>query len=229
MPESIGVVLPVFNGEAFLQEALASIAAQTRQPDDVVAVDDGSTDGSAKLLRQFGARVVRADRAGQALARDLGIRAVTGEVIACLDQDDRWRPEKLARQVAVLDAEPDVALVGALCATFLDAGAQRPAWWKPGWDSGVPDPSLSPSATLYRRSAFERTGGFADAAVRISEDVAWTARAQDLGLRSAIVNEVLVERRIHGHNTSGDQALRVREQLAIARASIARKRAARGD
>lgn len=224
MPE-IGVVLPVFNGEAFLQEALDSIAAQTLQPDDVVAVDDGSTDGSATLLRQFGARVVRADRVGQARARDLGIRTVTGEVIACLDQDDRWRPEKLARQLAVLDAEPDIAFIGALCATFLDAGARRPAWWKPAWDSGASDPSLAPSATVYRREAFERAGGFADTGVQISEDVAWTALAQDLGLRSAIVDEVLVERRIHGRNTSGDQELRVREHLAIARATIARKKA----
>ncbi len=224
MPE-IGVVLPVFNGEAFLREALDSIAAQTRQPDDVVAVDDGSTDGSATLLRQFGARVVRANRVGQAHARDLGIRTVTGEVIACLDQDDRWRPDKLARQVAVLDAAPDVSFVGALCVTFLHPGTQRPLWWKPAWDTGASDPSLSPSATLYRRSAFERAGGFGGTGVQISEDVAWTARAQDLGLRSAIVDEVLVERRIHGSNTSGDQDLRVREHLAIVRATIARKRA----
>lgn len=217
--------MPVFNGAEFLQEALDSIAAQTRQPYDVVAVDDGSTDDSAKLVGRFGARVVRAERVGQAQARDLGIRAVTGEVIACLDQDDRWRPEKLARQVAVLEAEPDIAFVGALSITFLDTGTERPDWWRPAWDAGVPDPSLAPSATVYRRSAFDRAGGFADAAVKISEDVAWTARAQDLGLRSAIVDEVLVDRRIHGRNTSGAQELRVREHLAIVRASIARKRA----
>lgn len=225
MPESIGVVLPVFNGEAFLQEALDSIAAQTRQPDDVVAVDDGSTDGSATLLRKFGARVVRAERVGQARARDLGIRSVNGGVIACLDQDDRWRPEKLARQVAVLEAEPDIAFVGALCATFLDTGAARPEWWKPAWDDGAADPSLAPSATVYRRAAFERVGSFAGASVRISEDVAWTARALDLGLRSTILDQVLVERRVHARNASADQDLRVREHLAIARASIARKRA----
>lgn len=224
MLESIGVVLPVFNGEAFLQESLDSIVAQTRQPNDIVAVDDGSTDGSAELLRQYGIRVVYADRVGQAMARDLGIRSVAGEVIACIDQDDRWRPDKLARQAAVLDTQPELAFVGALCVTFLDTGAQRPAWWKPAWDTGVPDPSLAPSATLYRRSAFDHVGGFADTPVRISEDLAWTARAQDLGLRSAIVDEVLVERRIHGSNTSRNQDLRVREHLAIVRASIARKR-----
>jgi glycosyltransferase involved in cell wall biosynthesis len=224
----VGVVLPVHNGEAFLRDALDSIAAQSLQPTDVVAVDDGSTDRSLHLLRAFGIRTLRPGHAGQALARDRGIAAVRGDVIAFLDQDDRWLPDKLARQVARLRAEPDLDFVGALSTVFLDTGGERPSWWKPLWDKGIPEPSLLPSATLYRRSAFERVGGFADAPVRVSEDMAWTARAQDLGLRRAIVEEVLVERRVHGHNTSGDQDVRVREHLAIVRQSLARKRASNG-
>jgi glycosyltransferase involved in cell wall biosynthesis len=220
----VGVVLPVYNGAAFLPEALASIAAQNLNPVDIVAVDDGSLDGSAELLERFGARVLRTDRVGPALARDTGIRAVAGDLVACLDQDDRWRPTKLARQVAVMAAEPHTSFVGALCTTFLEPGTERPDWWKPAWDRGAADPSLAPSATLYRRSAFERAGGFADSGVRISEDVAWTARAHDLGLLSKVLDEILVERRIHGNNTSADQNLRVREHLAIVRESLARRR-----
>ena len=223
----VGVVLPVFNGEAHLQEALESIAAQTYPVCDVVAVDDGSTDASAHLLRDFGARVITTDRVGQALARDRGRSMVRGDLIAFLDQDDRWLPDKLSRQVALLDAEPDVSFVGALSTVFLDAGTQRPPWWKPAWDLGTPELSLLPSATLYRRSAFDVAGGFAAAAVAVSEDVAWTALAQDLGLRRAVVDEVLVQRRIHAHNTSRDQRERIHEHLAIVRASLARKRAAR--
>jgi glycosyltransferase involved in cell wall biosynthesis len=224
----VGVVLAVRNGEAFLREALDSIAAQTLQPTDVVAVDDGSTDGSADLLRAFGIRTLHTDHVGQALARDRGIADVRGDVIAFLDQDDRWLPNKLARQVARLRSEPTLDFVGALSTVFLDPGADRPPWWKPLWDKGIPEPSLLPSATLYRRRAFDRVGGFAAAPVSVSEDMAWTARAQDLGLRRAIVDEVLVQRRIHGHNTSGDQNLRVREHLAIVRHSLARKRATGG-
>jgi glycosyltransferase involved in cell wall biosynthesis len=224
----VGVVLPVHNGEEFLREALDSIAAQSLQPIDVVAIDDGSTDRSAHLLRAFGIRTLRTEQVGQALARDRGIAAVRGDVIAFLDQDDRWLPGKLARQAARLRAEPDLDFVGALSTVFLDAGTERPSWWKPLWDKGIPEQSLLPSATLYRRSAFEQVGGFADAAVRVSEDMAWTARAQDLGLRRAIVQEVLVERRIHGHNTSGHQDVRVREHLTIVRQSLARKRATNG-
>jgi len=81
---TIGVVLPVFNGEAFLQEALDSIAAQTLQPCEVIAVDDGSTDRSVKILQQFDIRILHTDRVGQALARDHGIRAVHADMVACL-------------------------------------------------------------------------------------------------------------------------------------------------
>lgn len=228
MPDSrvqVGVVLPVFNGEAHLQEALESIAAQTLQPCDVVAVDDGSSDGSMKLLDAFGARIVRTDRLGQALARDRGIAEVSGDLIAFLDQDDRWLPDKLDRQVALLTAEPGLSFVGALSTVFLEARTARPPWWKPLWDTGRPEPSLLPSATLYRRMAFDKVGGFASAAVKISEDLAWTARAQDFGLRRALVEEVLVQRRIHGDNTSRDALVRVDEHFSIIRESLNRKRA----
>ncbi|MBB3604897.1 glycosyltransferase involved in cell wall biosynthesis [Mycolicibacterium sp. BK556] len=220
----IGVVLPVFNGGSFLREALDSIASQTVQPCDVVAVDDGSTDDSQRLLRSFGARILNTDRLGQAAARDHGIAAVRGDVLAFLDQDDRWLPEKLERQTAYLAANSDVSFVGALCSVFLQPGTPRPAWWKTAWDNGVPEPSLLPSATLYRRSAFATAGGFAADAVVISEDMAWTAHAQDMGLRSGVVDEVLVERRVHARNASGDAELRAREHLAIIRSSLARKR-----
>ena len=220
----IGIVLPVFDGEPYLAEALDSIAAQTVQPCDVVAVDDGSTDGSRRLLQAFGARVLDTGRVGQAAARDRGIAAVRGDLLAFLDQDDRWRPGKLETQQGYLNANPDISFVGGYCAVFLQPGAQRPAWWKAAWDSGEPEPSLLPSATLYRRSAFETAGGFAAAGVRISEDLAWTARAQDRGLRRSIIDEVVVDRRIHHHNLSGDADARVREHLAIVRASLERKR-----
>lgn len=225
---TIGVVLPVFNGAAFLLEALDSIAAQTLRPCDIVAVDDGSIDRSVEILQRYGVRVLTTERAGQASARDRGISAVGGDVIACLDQDDRWLPDKLDRQMAALAEDPAIDFIGCLTRVFLHPGADRPAWWKAAWDGGAPEPSLAPSATLYRRDAFERAGDFASAGTRLSEDFAWTARAQDLGLRSALVDEILVEKRVHAHNTSSDQDLRIREHLDIVRQSIARKRGARG-
>ncbi|MBJ7470528.1 MAG: glycosyltransferase family 2 protein [Solirubrobacteraceae bacterium] len=223
----IGVVLPVFNGEQHLRQALDSIARQTHQPTEVVAVDDGSTDRSVAILESFGARVLHSARAGQAAARNVGVAAVRGHAVAFLDQDDVWKPTKLERQLAVLAADPELGFVGAHSSVFVDPGSERPAWWKPSWDEGGAEPSLLPSATLYRRTALELVGGFRGGAdLTVCEDVDWTARAQDLGVRRAVVPEVLVAKRVHGGNASNDRSAVVAEQLAIARASIARKRAA---
>ena len=223
----VGVVLPVFNGEQHLQAALECVAAQTLQPVDVVAVDDGSTDASLRILEAFGARVLHQERGGQAAGRNLGAAAVRGELIAFLDQDDLWEPEKLARQAAALAADPELGFIGCHSSVFLDEGTERPGWWKDGWDRGGAEPSLLPSATMYRRSAMQLVGGFdGGPELTVCEDVDWTARAQDLGVRRAMLPEVLVAKRVHGSNASNDRSAVIREQLAIARASIARKRAA---
>src|SRR5262249_24365681 len=109
----VSVVMPVYNGEKYLRHSVETVLAQSYWPLELVAVDDGSTDGSAGLLASYGApvRVVRQTNAGVAAARDAGIAAARGELIAFLDQDDWWRPTKVARQVALFRADPALGLV----------------------------------------------------------------------------------------------------------------------
>src|SRR5438445_642587 len=106
---SIGVVMPVFNGAAHLAEALDSVLAQTLPPARVVVVDDGSTDGSAALLRRYGDRITLVSQTnhGQAHARRTGADAAGGELIAFIDQDDVWDVDKLARQVDLMQRFPE--------------------------------------------------------------------------------------------------------------------------
>jgi len=168
----VGVVLAVHNGEAFLREALDSIAAQTLKPTDVVAVDDGSTDRSAHLLRAFGIRTLRTDQAGQALARDRGIAAVRGDVIAFLDQDDRWLPDKLTRQVARLRAEP-ISPSSARLAPSSSTPAPNVHLGEAVVDKGTR--TIAPAKrNAVPRSAFEQVGGFA--AARVSSPRTWRGR-----------------------------------------------------
>jgi glycosyltransferase involved in cell wall biosynthesis len=109
----VSVVMPVFNGEKYLRQSVETVLAQSYRPLELVAVDDGSTDGSAGLLASYGApvRVVRQANAGVAAARNAGIAAGRGELIAFLDQDDWWRPTKVARQVELFRADPRLGLV----------------------------------------------------------------------------------------------------------------------
>jgi glycosyltransferase involved in cell wall biosynthesis len=98
----ISCVVPVFNGERYLGEALDSILAQTYRPLELLVVDDGSTDGTAALVTRYRDQIrpLFQPNAGQAAARNLGLSVARGEFVAFLDADDLWHPEKLARQMA---------------------------------------------------------------------------------------------------------------------------------
>lgn len=111
----VSVILPVYNGEQYLQEAVDSILGQTFTDFELIAIDDGSRDGTAALLdalRDPRVRVIHQDNMGLALTLNKGISLARGEYIARQDADDVSRPERLARQVAYLDAHPRCGLLG---------------------------------------------------------------------------------------------------------------------
>jgi len=107
------VVIPTYNRAAYLSEAIESALAQSRPPLEVIVVDDGSTDQTAETVRRFGDRIryLRQANAGVAAARNTGIAAARGELVALLDSDDAWDACHLEATEAVLRASPDVALV----------------------------------------------------------------------------------------------------------------------
>ena len=110
--QPVSCIIPVFNGERYLREALDSILAQTHRPFDIIVVDDGSTDGTPAVVAGYGVQVryVRQPNTGPAAARNLGVRSGGGEFIAFLDADDLWHPEKLARQMTRFREQPDLDL-----------------------------------------------------------------------------------------------------------------------
>jgi hypothetical protein len=106
----LSVIIPTFNRSACVGEAIRSALEQTRPPDEVIVVDDGSTDETADVLSAFGSavRVIRQANAGVSAARNAGIGAARGEWLAFLDSDDLWMPEKLERQLKSASAYPGV-------------------------------------------------------------------------------------------------------------------------
>jgi glycosyltransferase involved in cell wall biosynthesis len=115
--------MPVYNGEKYLRRSVESVFAQTYRPIELVAVDDGSTDGSAELLASYGDRLVlvRQENAGVSRARNAGIRSARGELVAFLDQDDWWLPEKVQRQVDCFGADSRLGLVHTATVHFDEA------------------------------------------------------------------------------------------------------------
>lgn len=157
----ISVVIPVFNGERYLAQAIASALEQTLPPHQVIVVDDGSTDSSREIAASFGDPVTLSVQANQgpSAARNLGAAQSSGDWIAFLDADDYWQPGKLAQQVAVIEADPDVDFVYSGWLTLSDSGAaesvraKSPEWVKKRLAYQCP---LIPSTVMARRSLMLR-------------------------------------------------------------------------
>ena len=115
MKPLVSCIVPVFNGERYLAEALDSILAQTYRPVDLIVVDDGSTDGTAQVAAGYGERItyLYQENSGPAAARNKGIDAAQGEFVAFLDADDVWHEEKLARQMVRFDARRELGVCSA--------------------------------------------------------------------------------------------------------------------
>jgi glycosyltransferase involved in cell wall biosynthesis len=220
----VSVIIPVRNGERFLPQALDDVAAQTYADHEVVVVDGRSTDRSAEIARsRAGVRCV--EQAGDGLpdAWNVGLDAADGELIAFLDSDDRWLPGKLEAQVGLLDRDPHTDYVITRVRFFLEPGKPCP----PGFDPALLDGSHvanMPSALLARRSVFETIGNF-PTDYEIASDIDWFARLKDSELGRAVIDETLVEKRVHDTNLSYFAASAMpRELLRLLRDSVARQR-----
>lgn len=112
-PGLVSVVIPTYNRARLVGRAIESACRQTYEPIEIVVVDDGSTDGTADVVTRFDPRMryYRQENGGVATARNLGLRHARGEFIAFLDSDDQWHPWKIAAQIAVLRAHPEVGMV----------------------------------------------------------------------------------------------------------------------
>jgi glycosyltransferase involved in cell wall biosynthesis len=217
VPPAISCVIPVFNGEAFLAEALDSVFAQTLAPDEVIVVDDGSTDGTQAVLRRYGDRVryVHQQNKGPAAARNRGIGMARGDLFAFLDADDLWLPEKLVRQIACFAERPNLDVSLTQVRNFWIDELHAEMQSMQGHSLSVPAlPGFVPQTMLARRRVFDRIGPF-DEGLRIGEDTDWFLRATDGGAVLELVPQVLVLRRFHHSNLTRD-ASAVRNNLADA-------------
>jgi glycosyltransferase involved in cell wall biosynthesis len=177
----ISVVIPAYNAAAFLPRCLKSAFAQTLKPEEVIVVDDGSSDNTATLAAELGATVVSRPNGGLSAARNTGIQNASHDWIALLDADDMWEPEKLERQATRI--RPDTTLVYTGIRIFDDSGVRE--------DRLAIDPvaakkvlrfrnPITPSTVLVRREAAISVGGFRED-VRACEDWDMWFRLQRTG------------------------------------------------
>jgi glycosyltransferase involved in cell wall biosynthesis len=222
----ISCIVPVFNGERYLAEALESILKQSYRPLEIIVADDGSTDGTREVVQRYGAQVryLHQPNSRPAIARNLGLGAATGEFVAFLDADDLWHPEKLERQMARFQARPELHL----CVTHVQN------FWIPELRDeeerfrshrlSKPMPGYVTVTLLARRSLFEAVGPF-NAALRHGDSTDWFLRAAEHGAVMELLPDVLSYRRLHQTNRSRLLASNSRDEfLKIVKAVIDRRR-----
>jgi len=191
-----------------VHEALSSVFAQTRTPAEVIVVDDGSTDGTAEIAERRGVRIIRTERnAGTAAARNVGLRAARGELVAWLDADDVWDPEHLATVVPLLERFPEAVLAFSLVRMFGTQAGVWPALLPAEAPARAEEACLKccilpQNAVVVRRAEVLAAGGY-DERLRLAEDY-------DLWLRLSrrypfvCTHLVTCNWRRHGAQTSGN-------------------------
>jgi glycosyltransferase involved in cell wall biosynthesis len=197
----ISCVIPVFNCERYLSEALDSVLAQDYPLSEIIVVDDGSTDGTPAILqaRADAIRVITQQNLGVSAARNAGIRAASGDAIAFLDSDDIWPAGRLKALVdaAERDAAADVT---AGLVQMLDRRPAKPALKE---DLGTKHRVHCVGSLLIRRSVFDRIGAF-DEMLRVVEDTEFIMRARYGGIAFRMIDTVSLIYRLHEDNISRD-------------------------
>lgn len=195
----VSIIVPVYNGEAFLAEAVDNIQQQGWQPLEIIIIDDGSTDGTARVASSLkgNVRYVHQSNQGPAAARNKGLEIAGGNVIGFLDADDLWPEGKLETQLRHLSENPSVDIVLGKTQFMRqseseDARIAYEKYLKPGI-------FLNLGSGLFRRSVFEKVGFF-DPKLYYSEDADWFIRARELEVSIALIEEITLFYRIHQNN-----------------------------
>ena len=221
----VSAIVPCYNAERYVGDAVDSILGQTYRPVEVIVVDDGSTDRSLEVLRRFGDRVraCRQPNAGVGAARNRGVALARGSFLAFLDADDVWPAGKLDRQMAAFDDDPSLGVVGGHVAQFVSPELPDEVRRK---FASLPQevPARVPGAMLIRREEFERVGAFSTEVVS-GDTIDWILRATEAGVKVRVLPDVVLQRRIHTTNHGLLRRDAQRDYLRVLKSALDRRRA----
>lgn len=212
---NVSVVIPTYNYGRFISEAIDSVLAQTYPIDEIVVVDDGSTDETEEVVRGFGERLryVKQDNSGVCSARNRGVAETKGDYIAFLDADDIWEAGKIEKQIAMFGSDREIGLVHCGMREFDSITRETTRFHLDGQAGWVADELLLwerpaiiglGTATLVKRVAIDAVGGF-DERMKVGEDWDFCYRVARL-YKVGFIPEPLVNYRNHGVNAHNDVA-----------------------
>lgn len=222
-PFFVSAIIPVYNGEAFLAEAVETIRQQNYHPLEIIIVDDGSTDNTREIAAGFGdeVRYVSQPNSGLPATRNRGLKMSRGNVIAFLDVDDLWGRDKLKIQIPLLNERPFTEIVLGytqilMLQDIIDGKHIFKEWSDPVL-------AMSVCSSVFRRSVFDKVGFF-DETQRYCDDWDWFMRARELGVEMVLHKEVVHLYRRHDQNMTNQQALGNHYFIRMLKKSLNRRR-----
>ena len=219
----VSVIIPAYNCERFIAEAVESVRRQDHRPIEIIVVDDGSTDGTSAHVKNLGKdiRYVHQSNRGPAAARNRGIEMAKGEVFAFLDADDYWPENKLEIQLAHLRKYPRIEVVlGRIQFTGSLTEADMKIRFE-GPDNTMVNINLG--SGIFKRAVFEKVGIF-DESLRHFEDHDWFLRAREKDVSMVILEDITLYYRRHGNSMSRTKSEDDPTMIQILKKSLDRRR-----
>ncbi|ELS00867.1 glycosyl transferase [Xenococcus sp. PCC 7305] len=215
---NVSVIIPAYNGDRYIEGAIASVLAQTYSDYELIIVDDGSTDETAQVIKSYGDRInyIYQPNQGVAQARNTGLAAAQGKYIAFLDQDDFFYPEKLASQMQLMEQKPNLGMIGSGWEIVNSQGAAidivRP--WDENRELNIKDiiiwKPVFLGAMLFSHAWLKQTHGF-DPRLEQTPDVDLVLRLAAIACPAYWLKDITVGYRQHERNASGNTLLQAEE------------------
>jgi glycosyltransferase involved in cell wall biosynthesis len=219
----ISVIIPVYNCEKYIAEAIESVLSQTYKAYEIIVIDDGSEDNSAAIIKSFpNVQYYRQKNRGLAAALNTGLSKVTGNFISFLDSDDIWVKNKLEKQIQKLNEDKTIEGIFSYHKRFYSTENGQLT------ESELADtkrilPAFFKAALLIRKESFFKVGLF-DESITMGDFLDWYRRAMDLGIKMEILKQVLFFRRIHNANSSLINRANINDYVRIMKTSMDRRR-----
>ncbi len=226
--EKISVIIPAYNSAGYLSEAIESVLQQTVPPQEIIVIDDGSTDDTESVAKQFKNKVhyVYQEHAGVAVARNKGLQKSKGDLITFIDADDIWLKDKIELQLHLFQQNPEAEMIIGFLQRVYGKCNEGSLKVFDKDESGIF--VLSLGSTLIRKDVFEKVGNF-DEELALSEDLDWFLRAREAEIRVDVHEEVVQLYRQHEDNTTKDKLATNHYMLRAIKKSLDRRRGFGGD
>ncbi|MFC1852546.1 glycosyltransferase family 2 protein [candidate division CSSED10-310 bacterium] len=222
----ISVIIPAYNYQSYLAEAIESVLAQTYHPTEIIVINDGSTDGTETVAKQFVPEIRYFHQPNQGLGttRNRGVQLAQGDFLAFLDADDVWLADKLLQQYKLFNDDCDLDMAFGYAKQFFSPEIEQELKTKLT-HAGEILPGYIAGTLLIKRVSFIKVGLF-ETDWRVGEFIDWYSKAQEQNLKCVMFPQVVMKRRIHNTNMGIRERQHQTDYVRILKASLDRRRQA---